>query len=773
MINELVDIEAVEVLRGPQGTLFGKNTAAGAISIRTVAPRTDTTDAFIDVTAGDLGLTKVSAATNIALSDSLAFRGTMFASKRDGYVDDINLGEDLYNDRDRLGFRAQFGFEPNDDFNMRIIADYSEIDEACCVALSRVDYLFSRASVAAGTPEPGTDALFLGLFGTVFTNYPYPQPVLDSLAGLPGDLVTGVGFEDFKTAYDIVPVSQNEDSGLSLEINKSFDNGITLTSITAARKFGTFDLIDTDFTDVPLLSRTNDAKLTSLSQEFRLSGEFGNGSNFVAGAYYFGQEIDQHTTTVAESWATGSPEAAFFGGLTGLPGDFPGLPFSVFIGSLPPVQAIEGGVDLVAQNFGAFGFAPAGLPALPGSFSEDFVKQDQRGWAAFAQVDFAITDSFIATLGARYTDEKKDIAATYVQNLALDPAAVPNFGLIQIQLCSLDPTCAPAIPPGFPTFDPTSPISQAAFAPFAVDGWATYLFDPLAPRPPLNASLSDDQTTGNVKLTWLPNDTLMLYASYSTGFKSGGTNTDRIAPVFESVFGPEKSKSAEIGAKGDFGPVRLAIAVYDAEFEDFQANSFTGTGFNLQNAGDLETQGFEVEFVWNMFETLRLEGFFARNEGKFKSFQSGTCWDAFPTHTGEPDPGLPSDFNPIVSPEVCNRSGERLPYNPEDRAFVALTKDFTIGDNMLFFRGEYTYASNQTTDGDNDPFTLQDDVTLLNVRIGMDIDAWNSTLTLWGRNVTDERWYHGSFDAPAQTGRMNSYPAEPATYGLTFRKNWD
>ena len=80
MINELVDVEAVEVLRGPQGTLFGKNTAAGAIQVRTVAPSTDSTDAFIEATAGDYNLQRITGAANIPLSDNLAFRGTIFSS---------------------------------------------------------------------------------------------------------------------------------------------------------------------------------------------------------------------------------------------------------------------------------------------------------------------------------------------------------------------------------------------------------------------------------------------------------------------------------------------------------------------------------------------------------------------------------------------------------------------------------------------------------------------------------------------------------------------
>lgn len=764
MINDLVDVEAVEVLRGPQGTLFGKNTAAGAIQVRTVAP-SQTADAFVDLTAGDFGLVKLSAAANLPLTDALAFRGTIFTSKRDGYVSDDNFGADVHNDRDRIGVRAQLAYEGDNDFNMRLIADYAEIDEKCCVGVSRVDFLYSRASVAAGAPSPGTDAILLGLGGTVFTGYPYPDALLSALPAPPGTIVTGAGFDEYRVRYDTLPVSKNEDSGLSLELNKTLDNGMTLTSVSAYRAFDTFDLIDVDFTDVPLLSRTNDAEQSSFSQEFRLAGEFGSGSNFVAGVYYFGQDIDQKTRITAENFDPGVATTL------GVP-NVPGLPFSLYLGNLPPIQTIAAGVDNVAGNLGgALPYLPAGSPGVPGAWSFDDVTQDHSGWAAFAQTDIAMGDDFVLTLGARYTDEEKDIAALYTQNLPLDPDARPNFGLIGIQLCSLDPTCAPTLPPGSPVFDPVA--SVPVFAPFSIDGWASYRFDPLVPRPNLTASLKDDQFTGNAKLSWFASDAVMLYASYATGFKSGGTNTDRINPAFEQVFGPETSKSLEIGLKGDFGPVRLAFAVYDAQYDDFQANSFTGTGFNLQNAGKLDTQGIEAEFHWIPFDTFTVEGFYSHNEGKYKSFMSGTCWDAYPAHTGMSDPGLPANFNPIVMPEVCNRSGVALPYNPEDRAFLALTKDFPIGDNNLFIRGEYTYRSELFTDGDVDPFTLQDSFSLVNLRIGLDLTAWNANITAWGRNITDERYFVGSFDAPAQDGRMNSYPGEPSTYGVTFRKFWD
>ena len=251
LINELVDVEAVEVLRGPQGTLFGKNTASGAINVRTVAPNMDSSNAFLEMTAGDYDLVRVAGATNIVLSDNLAFRGTMFSSRRDGYVQDDNYRgdisstpgpvEDLYNDRDRIGLRAQIAYDNHDDFNARIIADYAEIDEICCVGTSRVDSLFSRAGLAAGQQINGPDAILMLMGRTVYTDQDYPFP-------LPPNVVRA-DWDDYRTAQNFAPISKNEDRGISVELNKVLENGSTFTSVSAYREFDTYDFIDADFTD--------------------------------------------------------------------------------------------------------------------------------------------------------------------------------------------------------------------------------------------------------------------------------------------------------------------------------------------------------------------------------------------------------------------------------------------------------------------------------------------------------------------------------------------
>ena len=127
VINNLVDIAAVEVLRGPQGTLFGKNTPSGAILMQTVRPSHDP-DAFVEFTGGDYGLFNFAAGGNLSLvPDVLAMRATVFTGQRDGFVSDLALGSDSVNDRERAGGRLQLAWTPNDELDVRIIGDYSEI----------------------------------------------------------------------------------------------------------------------------------------------------------------------------------------------------------------------------------------------------------------------------------------------------------------------------------------------------------------------------------------------------------------------------------------------------------------------------------------------------------------------------------------------------------------------------------------------------------------------------------------------------------------------
>jgi outer membrane receptor protein involved in Fe transport len=817
MINDLIDIETVEVFRGPQGTLFGKNTPQGAIQLLTKKPNPDDPDAFVELTAGDFGLVKLSAATSFALSENTAMRLTLSSTQRDGYVSDISFGEEVLNDRDRYGMRLQLYSTPSDRLDIRIIADYAEIDEVCCVAVSRVDGIFAKDFVdPVGNPNTfglvlGPDAWSYMLGGTIFTSMQDSDSLANGMTWADGQLllagvaaslslpggtfVSGIPFDEYLVAVNELPRSTAEDAGLSVELNYDLNNGAQLTSITGYRSFDTFDSIDADFTNVPALQRINVAQQSSLSQELRIAKNFDNGGNFVAGVYYFTQDLDNQKET------NGGPA---LGGFVGLNEQL------LILGA--------GLVDLASGLDAALGdgtIQPAGV-SFPStvlgdssdSFSTDTMVQEHDSWAVFGQFDIPLGDKFIVTLGARYTEEDKTMLGSFSQGAQGPPIDLDALALVGCQLDvavgglgipQLDDACnglrflesqgvvfplSPSAPISLvplDPLDPTDPANIAAFilAPFAFDGWGTYRFDPLAPRGDLNESLKDDQLTGTAKLTWRPTDTTMFYASYGTGYKSGGTNTDRIDTAFNPVFQAETSESIEIGAKLDFpaANIRLNIAIYDTQVDDLQANSFTGTGFNLQNAGKADTSGGEIEFWWYPSDTFTIQAFYARSKADFESFEDGTCWDAFTFHTGTDDPGLqppdPTAPPSLLPSERCRRTGDRIAYNPEDRFFLGLTKDFRLGGSTtLFVRGEYSYASDLFTDGDIDPLTLQDSLSLYNLRLGLRFENADAELALWGRNLSDDRYYAGSFDPPIQDGRMNSYPAEPRTYGLTFRKHF-
>ncbi len=712
VINDLADIDTIEVLRGPQGTLFGKNTPSGALNIRTVKPGFER-DAFVELTAGDFGLINLKAASNFTIKEDVAaVRATVFTGHRDGVVSDVTFGNDVINDRKRYGGRVQLYLAPSDNWDLRLIADYSEIDEVCCAALTR----FNNFQSFNGTP--GSDAFVA--FGL----------------GLP--VIRGDQFDDYLTAFTRLPRSTNQDGGLSMEINVDVAGG-TFTSITAARHFDSTDDIDADFSAADLLFDENIASQESFSQEFRFSGEIGETGNFVVGAYYFQQDLDNASTLTL-----GADTEAFFA-------------------LDPTLSQLRGAIDgFSAATGGAF---PVTATAFPnGATATDDMRQDHESVAIFAQADWALSDAFTLTAGLRYTDESKEMNYSFL-NSALGPAPdLAPTGAILTTLFLLQNGL----------LNPADPADAAqivgALGPTYVPGWGLYTQPSLAPQAGGVALIDDDQVTGTLKLSWFASDNSMLYMSYGTGYKSGGTNTDRINPVFPQTFGPETSTAIEIGAKLDFPNqnLRANIALHDTEIEDLQTNAFSGTGFNLQNAGVADTYVIEVELLWLPTENLDIQLSYAYNVADLQDFELGTCWVATPFLTGQADPGQGTAGLP-----VCNRSGGRVASNPEHNLYLGARQEFQLGSETRgYIRGEYTHVSDTITDGNNDPLKLRDSFDRVNLRVGVIFESIDAEFSIWGRNLTDERFYETVFDVPVQDGKLNAYPHDPRSWGITFRKNF-
>lgn len=727
MINNLVDVAAVEVLRGPQGTLFGKNTPSGAILVSTVKPSHDGGDGFVEATVGNYGLVNLSGAASIsAIEDVLAFRVTAFGSQRDGTISDVNLGEDTINDRNRWGARVQALYTPDDDVSVRIIADYSDIDEICCgapVQLSNFEALEMPGVY-------GSDAALPSLGGTVFAG--------------------GDAFYDREVAVSFLPKSTMTDKGLSAEINWDLDDNYTIVSISAYRNFESFDNIDADFTDANLFGTINDSTQESLSQELRLDYT-GDKVNYILGAYYFTQELDLDYSLYTDSLFN-----PFF--------------LSQFQGAFDPLFA---GLDGISALTGGL-IAPTAEAAPAGTGFNHIAAQEHESYALFAQFDYQLTDQLTLTAGIRYTDETKDLTTEFSEVLP-GGEDFPTFFANTTELAiggAMAGAALANIGAALQTGQAPDAADLAAIQPFQTIGWGfNALGATTAARPDIVETLADDQVTGTVKLSWQPNRDTLVYGSYGTGYKSGGTNTDRIANGFEPLFDAETSESVEIGIKKDFRDhdLRINAAAHYTTVEDFQANTFTGNGFNLQNAGDYEISGFEVEATWLPVDSLEVNLAWAFVDAEYKTFKGGNCWVAYTFHTGIDDPGRQNPTD-----QFCDRSGDRPAGEPKHYAVVSVKKDFELADGVYsYVQGDFSHTSEIILDGSNDPYAIQDAYNIVNLRFFMNFEDADMDVILWARNLLDEEYINRTnFNAPLQTGKLNAYMSEPATYGVTVKKRF-
>jgi len=729
MISDMIDMEAVEVLRGPQGTLFGKNTPSGAVLFRTRTPSHET-DGYASVTGGSYGMLNASAAANLSIIDDvLAVRGTVFSSERDGFIDVDGFGDEVLNDRNRWGTRLQALITPNDDLSIRVIADYSEIDEICCGALGVVDNFQSRTRTDLnGDPVIGSDTHLTNLGGTI----------------RPGDQS-----DNYNTALNYLPKSQAEDKGLSMEI--SWERGdYNLTSVTSYRKFESLDIIDSDYTNVDVLNVTNDANQKSFSQEFRIDYSSDN-LNAVLGVYYFEQDIDLDYSI----------------------NDFGGTELDEFTDAAFGFGNITNAVN-IANAFG--GAIAPGAQAFPDDFvASHKATQEQSSWAIFGQFDYDLTETLVLTAGLRYTEEEKDLSTVFNETLNGAPW-VPGDSTSLTALGALTPDVTTFLT-AFADNDLATVTAMAAdtnftdqLTPYTAAGWGGYLFAGYSPRDDINTKLTDEQITGTIKLSWMVNNDFMIYASYGTGYKSGGTNTDRIPAGFEPVFDAETSESFEIGIKSEFPDqaLRVNLAAHYTTVDDFQANSFSGTGFVLQNAGELETYGAELEVFWQPAENTTVTLAYAYSIADFKEFEKAGCYVAYTFHTGQDDPGR---VNPTDG--ACDRSGDRIDSNPEHYATLGLKQELYLADGIEgYVFGEYTYIGDMVLDQNQDPYKTEDSYGLLNLRAGVHFEEYDIDLTVWGRNVLDENYKRTTYDVPLQDGKLMTYPSDPRTYGITLNKNF-
>ncbi|UDI93180.1 TonB-dependent receptor [Pseudomonas sp. IAC-BECa141] len=274
-VFDLMDIEQLEVLRGPQGTLFGKNTTAGVINISTRAP-SFTPERSIETSFGEDGYFQTKGTLSGPLNDQLAGRISAYRTRSDGDIKNEFNGHDL-NGGSRDGFRAQLLFKPNEDFNLRWIGDYNEEDSS---AGTRV--LFNTGPTINGVNLYSTRA---AAAGATLVNGSHRKVNLDS--------------DQHVTVHQ---------GGTSVEANWTLPSDFTLTSVSSYR-FWNFTPRNDDGLNV---AATYNAGVSvedkQYSQEFRLASPKGEFFDYVLGAYYFGSDLDN------KSFAYYGPQADIWNG---------------------------------------------------------------------------------------------------------------------------------------------------------------------------------------------------------------------------------------------------------------------------------------------------------------------------------------------------------------------------------------------------------------------------------------------------------------------------
>lgn len=730
--GDLGEIERVEVLKGPQGTVFGKNTSAGVINIITRRP-SYTQSAEGEITVGNYGAIGVSGSYNDALSDNAAFRIYASKRKRDGFLDvetsrgPRTLDED--GDQNFHSIRAQLLLEPTDNLDINFIGDFTSREENCCSAVQTV--VGSTAAIINGVGGPGS---------------------IPTVA----DPFARIAYSNRSTEQDM------KDKGISAEVNweSPWFGGATLTSITAMRDWQSINALDFDYTGADLLYRNanEDESLTrfeTFSQEFRLTGAT-DSIDWMVGAFYADEDLTRH-----DSYSIGVGYEPFLStallarinpALVGRPAPFP--PAATFLS------------ETTGRTFGTT-FAP-GLGAL------DQYDQNAKSLALFTNNTWHATEALDLTLGLRYTREKKTLSSVY-SNPNGSPGCASYFGPTGAPSAAAVGRIATALTRRGIPFAALPPAQQQTLIGniigFSCLPWANALHNGRSTQ----QEREEKEWSGTLKAAYRWNDNVMTYVSAARGYKGGGFNLDRvqtsnglssggqgIVPVNDTSFEGEFVDSYELGAKTTWldGNLLLNATLFHQTYDDFQLNSFLGTSFVVRSIPKVTSRGVDTEILWQPSKGLMLQGGLM--------YADTFYGDERPT----PD---------FVAPDgaLYKLPGNKTSFAPEWSGTASATYEWDFGASLVGrFNIGAKYTSEFNTGSDLDVEKMQDAYTVVNARFGIGAKSKRWMLEFWGLNIFDEEYVQVGFDGPLQTASAtpndprntyNAFLGAPRTYGVTFR----
>ena len=648
--GDMYDVERVEVLRGPQGTLFGKNASAGVVNVVSKRPGKEL-GGYIDLGWYEDDEMRVKAAVDAPISDKFRTRTTATWGDFDGYIDNISdtpAGGKL-NGYDRYGVRTVWEIDALEDVQFTLIGDYRKSEDNCCVEV-----------IGAAPTGAQAAALELLLAGTDY---------------LKGD-------ESRKVRQNLVMQSNEKAWGLSAQVDIGVGD-YTVTGITAYRTWDSTEIREGDWLDagaayvgINQLHDYGPQTQKTISQEVRIASPRNDlnewfSYEYVAGAYFAKTSAEryfQRDTIVCRS-STLAPDA------TGL------RPCT------PSASVIE-------------------YPSANADFGADF-----ENLALFADGTFHLGDRWRAIAGLRWTEDELSFDHTY------------NYSTI-----------------------PGPGIRNRA------SGGSDFLY----------GRNESDNVSGRAGVQFDVTEDFMTYATYSRGYKGPAYNVFfNMTANNAAVIDEETADSYELGFKSTLFDSRMILngAVFSAEYDNFQANNFlflNGTLITtLTNAGQVSTEGFELDFLALPFDNFTLSGGIAYTDAQV---------DKYFTPPGQ-------------TPQI--ESGTKLPLAPEWKASVSAEYRFELDMIDIVPNLLYVYTDDQYADLITKSNKAQQDLVLIPAYSTVDLSVAFADkddryrLTLIGRNLTDESYAAMiTRGGPGNAPRLQIPREADRYFGAQFRVNF-
>jgi iron complex outermembrane recepter protein len=627
---EVADVERIEVLRGPQGTLYGRNTVGGAINVISRAPG-DKQALTVRATTGSGERLDSFVRIDAPFAEHVRSKLSFATFDQEGYAYRPNAGDRLGDNHSRAAY-AQLVYSPDESLNLAFSADYTHVNESGVAAtLDRVVQMCPAGVANAiggcdGNARPGAPASQTFVFNNV-------APVNRAAGG------GGVGVSRYDEQY--IPSDPFINHGAGREASEldlwgasvTLDwklAAYTLRSISAWRTFDAFFLRDTDASPYAIAAPGSTVDQRQFSQELQLLGAARDERlNWIAGFYYLDEEADDDS-------------------------DFSAASFDVQ----------SGGRDII-----------------------------NRSAAVFGQATYRLSEAVALTAGARYTDEDKSYIPT--QYFTRSVTGIPPAGLVVV--------------------------------------------------PPFKNELDYSRSTYRATLEVTPAQDLLLYASWSTGFKSGGfVQRNQVPRPLLPTFGPETVEVFEVGTKTTAldGRLRLSAAAFTTDYQDVHIRIVEPTTFApvTSNAGDARIRGLELEFEATPLARLRIVGGVGYLHGRY------------------------TRIAPNV-PDVTLNS--RLTDSPDWSANLSAIGSLA---ESLSGRIVWSYRSSHFNDAENTPELRQEAFHVLNASASWRCSScrdrvWSATLGV--RNATDERYLISGYSLAVQGPIASSY-ARPREWFMTL-----